>query len=279
MIQRLDPWIAVGVSIYILFALVAVLAPMIATHDPTEILFTADHKLAANLAAGDAHILGTTKSGRDIFSQLVFGARSALAVGVMAALAVLVVGTLVGVVAGYVGGVVDTLLMRLADIALGIPFVPFVLVLSSLLGPSTANVVFGIALLLWPTAARVIRSQVLSLRGRAYIEAAQLAGAGTARIMGVHILPTVLPIAFLYGSIAVGWAILTEAAVSFLGFGGANIVSWGAMLQDAYASQALSREAWNWFVPPGLCIILAVVAGFIIGRGSETLLFPNLPKH
>ncbi|MBM3571307.1 MAG: ABC transporter permease, partial [Alphaproteobacteria bacterium] len=205
MTARLDPWMAVGIAIYLLFGAVAALAPLIATHDPNEILFTAEYKLAANLAAGGQHFLGTTKSGRDIFSQLVFGARSALTVGLMAALAVLVVGTLIGVTAGYVGGWIDAALMRVADVALGIPFVPFVLVLSSLLGPSTGNVVLGIALLLWPTAARVIRSQVLGLRGRAYVEAAQLAGAGTTRIMAVHILPTVLPIAFLYGSIAVGW--------------------------------------------------------------------------
>jgi len=268
-----------GLAIYLLFIAVALLADVIAPYDPAEILFTATRRLAANLPPGTDHWLGTTRAGRDIFSQLVHGARSALFVGLTAALSVLVIGTVTGVAAGYRGGLLDALLMRVGDVALGIPFVPFVLLLSSLLGPSTGNVVLGIALLLWPTAARVIRSQVLVLRTRGYVEAAQLAGAGPARIMAVHILPSVLPIAILYGSVAVGWAILTEAAVSFLGFGGSGTVSWGAMLQDAYTSQALSRGAWNWFVPPGLCIVLAVVAGFIIGRGAETQLFPNLVRR
>jgi peptide/nickel transport system permease protein len=279
MTRRLDPWMQAGLAIYLLFAVVALLADVIAPHDPAEILFTAKRRLAANLPPGSEHWLGTTRAGRDIFSQLVHGARSALFVGATAALSVLLIGTVTGVVAGYRGGRLDSLLMRIGDVALGIPFVPFVLLLSSLLGPSTGNVVLGIALLLWPTAARVIRAQVMVLRTRGYVEAAQLAGAGPVRIMAVHILPSVLPIAVLYGSVAVGWAILTEAAVSFLGFGGSGTISWGAMLQDAYTSQALSRGAWNWFLPPGLCIVLAVVAGFIIGRGAETRLFPNLMRR
>jgi peptide/nickel transport system permease protein len=271
-----DPFALIGVTFYLLLILTALFADQLATHDPLEILFLESGKLARSLPPGADHFLGTTHLGRDIYSQLVLSTRGALIVGVTAAVAVVSVGTIVGLVAGYFGGWVDNLLMRLADIALGIPFLPFVIVLAAMMEPSMWNVVLGIALLLWPNTGRVIRSQVLSLRERAFVEAARVTGASTWRILFVHIAPNIMPMSLLYGSIAVGWAILTEAAINFLGFGASDTVSWGYMLQDAYASQALSRGQYYWFVPPGVCIILVVVAGFFISRGYEEILFPKL---
>jgi peptide/nickel transport system permease protein len=168
--------------------------------------------------------------------------------------------------------------MRLADIAFGIPFLPFVIVLAAFLEPSVWNVVLAMALVLWRDTARVIRSQVLTLRSRAFVEAARVTGSSHLRILFIHIAPNILPLSVLYGSIAVGWAILTEASVSFIGFGDPETTSWGFMLQDAYASQALSRGAFNWFLPPGIAIVLVVVAGFFIGRGYEDILFPKLKE-
>jgi peptide/nickel transport system permease protein len=271
-----DPFAAAGLTIYTVFVLVAIFADTIATHDPLEILFKDDGNLAANVPPGQEFVLGTTSLGRDIFSQLVIGTRAALLVGVTAAVIVAMIGTVIGLISGYFGGWRDAILMRLADVALGIPFLPFVILLAGFLGPKTSNIILGIALLLWPNTARVIRSQVLTVRERAFVEAARVTGASTWRILFVHVAPNILPLTFLYGSIAVGWAILTEAAISFLGFGPSDKVSWGYMLQDAYASQALSRGAYNWFVPPGICIVLVVVAGFFISRGYEEILFPKL---
>jgi peptide/nickel transport system permease protein len=122
----------------------------------------------------------------------------------------------------------------------------------------------------------VIRSQVLSLRERAYVEAARVTGASQGRILFVHIAPNILPLSFVYAAIAIGWAIITEASVNFLGFGDPTSVSWGMMLQDAFSSQALSRGQYAWFVPPGVCIILVVVAGFFISRGYEEVFMPRL---
>lgn len=271
-----DAFAAVGLIIYLVFALVAIFADQIATHDPLEILFRPNGDLARSLPPSGEFLLGTTNLGRDIFSQLVVGTRAALIVGLMAAAVVAIIGTIVGLVSGYFGGWVDSALMRLADVALGIPFLPFVILMAGFLGPKTSNVILGIALLLWPNTARVIRSQVLTVRERAFIEAARVTGASTSRILFVHVAPNILPLSFLYGSIAVGWAILTEASVAFLGFGPSDTVSWGTMLQDAYASQALSRGDYNWFVPPGICIVLVVVAGFFLSRGYEEILFPKL---
>jgi peptide/nickel transport system permease protein len=271
-----DPFAAVGALIYLVFLLTAVFADAIAPHDPLEILFTPDGNLARSEPVGLQHLLGTTNLGRDIFSQLVVGTRAALVVGLTAAVVVVLIGTVVGLVSGFFGGWMDAILMRAADIALGIPFLPFVILIAGLLGPRTSNVILGIAFLLWPNTARVIRSQVLTVRERAFVEAARVTGASNSRILFVHVAPNILPLSFLYGSIAVGWAILTEASVAFLGFGPSDRISWGYMLQDAYASQALSRGDYNWFVPPGLCIVLIVVAGFFISRGYEEILFPKL---
>ena len=257
---RGEPFAVAGVAIYAVIVAAAVLAERIAPHNPTEIM-RANRRIARYLPASGEFWLGTTSSGMDIASQLIHGARTALEVGLLA---------------GYLGGGVDKAITRLADVVLGLPFLPTMLVLASLTRPGTGTVIFTVTALLWPNTARVIRSQVLSLRERAWVEAARVTGCSNARIMFVHILPQVLPLAALYGSVAIGWAILAEAAASFLGFGDPASMSWGVMLQDAYANQALSRGAWNWFVPPGAAILAMVLAGFMISRGSEKLLFPKL---
>jgi len=274
-----DPFAVSGLLIYAIFLVTAVFADQIAPYDPTEILYTPEYDLAADLRPGEqGHLLGTTSLGRDVFSQIVHGTRSALLIGVTAAFMVALIGSIVGLVAGYFGGWVDAVLMRLADIAFGIPFLPFVIVLAAFLEPSIWNVVLAMALVLWRDTGRVIRSQVLTLRSRGYVDAARVSGSSDLKIILRHIAPNILPLSFLYGSIAIGWAILTEASISFLGFGDPQSISWGYMLQDAFASQALAKQAYYWFVPPGICIILVVSAGFFITRGYENLLFPKLGK-
>jgi peptide/nickel transport system permease protein len=272
---RSEPFAIAGAAIYALIAVVAVLADRLAPYDPRAILKVGT-RVARYLPVSEAHWLGTTASGRDVLSQVIFGTRSALQVGLTAALAVVAIGTVLGLLSGYLGGWVDRVVTLLADIVLGLPFLPFMLVLAALTRPGTGVVVFTVAALLWPNTSRVIRAQVLSLRERAWVEAARVTGCSTPRIMFVHVLPQVLPLAALYGSVAIGWAILAEASASFLGFGDPATVSWGVMLQDAYANQALSRGAWNWFAPPGAAIMAMVLAGFLISRGSEKLLFPKL---
>lgn len=274
--QVRDPYFIAGAAIYIVFLFVAIFADTLAPNAPKDILFLPNGRLAAALPPSLQYPLGTTTEGCNIFSQLVHGAQSALIVGSSAAIVVVALGTLIGLVAGFYGGVVDALLMRLADVALGLPLLPFVVVLTAFLGPSTGNIVLAMSLLLWPNSARIIRSQVLSLRERAYIEAARSTGSSHLSILFRHIAPSILPLALLFGSIAIGWAILTEASVSFLGFGDPNATTWGFMLQDAYVSQALSRGLYNWFLPPGVCIVLLVSAGFFMSRSYEQLLFPRL---
>lgn len=274
-----DKFAMTGLLIYLFFIVVALLAPVLAPYNPQAVLADAQGNWFANRPPSPGFILGTTNVGRDIFSQLIYGTRAALTVGFTAAFFVALLGTLVGLVSGYYGGRVDTLLMRLTDIAFGIPFEPFVIILVAFLKPNLWNIVAAMALLLWRDTARVIRSQVLTVRERSFVEAARVSGASNLRIMFMYIAPNILPLSFLYASLAVGWAILTEASISFLGFGDPNVISWGFMLQDAYISQAMSRGAYYWIIPPGICIMLAVMAGFFIGRGYEEILFPRLRER
>ena len=174
-------------------------------------------------------------------------------VGLTAAVFVAAIGTVVGLLSGYFGGCVDAA----ADAhrrhrARRSRSCPSSSCWRASCGASTWNIVLAVALLLWPNTARVIRSQVLTVRERAYVEAARVTGASDWRILFVHVAPNILPLTFLYGSIAIGWAILTEASVSFLGFGDPTRVSWGYMLQDAFASQALSRGSYALVRAAGL---------------------------
>jgi len=273
-LQR-DRFALVGVLIYGSFILLAIVTPFVAPYDPLQIVMHNGTYLPSSPPSAE-HWLGTTNLGRDIFSQFLFSIQPTLLIGFTAAFFVVLIGTIIGLLGGYYGGQVDMVLGRITDIAFGIPFVPFVIVLVAFLGGSIWNIVIAMALLLWRDTARVIRSQVLVIREKSFIEAARISGASDLRIIFIHIAPNVLPLAFLYGSLAVGWAVLTEASVSFLGFGDPNVVSWGFMIQDAYLSQALARGAWWWFVPPGIAIMLTVMAGFFIGRGYEELLYPRL---
>lgn len=277
-ILRRDRFAMAGVVIYIVFIFMAIFGPALAPNDP-QMVMENDGIWLTNQPPSAEFPLGTTNVGRDIFSQLIYGARPALLVGISAAFMVAVVGTIIGLIAGFFGGRTDAILMRLTDIAFGIPFLPFVIVLVAFLGPSIWNIVLAMALLLWCDTARIIRSQVLTVRERTFVQAAKVSGASPWRTIFLYIAPNILSLSFLYGTLAIGWAILTEASVSFLGFGDPSVVSWGFMLQDAYVSQALARGAYYWFVPPGICIMLAVMGGFFIGRGYEELLFPRLRER
>jgi len=199
-----------------------------------------------------------------------------LVVGLLGTLIAATVGVTVGLVAGYYGGKVDDALMRLVDFLYGMPLLPTVIVLVAVLGPNLWNIILALIVLQWRSTARVIRSQSLSLRERPFVKAAEVAGAGDWHIISRHLAPNVLPMTFLYGSFGIAWAILAEAGVSFIGLGDPNTVSWGTMLQASRAYSALSFGAWWWFVPPGICIGLLVISGFLIGRGYEEITNPKL---
>lgn len=266
-----------GLIILVSFILIALAAPYVAPYQPDERIYADDGGWKTLESPDSENVLGTTGNAHDVFSQLVMGSRIAMFVGILGAFMVTVIGTLVGLISGYYGGWVDEITMRVVDILYGLPFIPFVIVLVTILGPSVWNLLLGIALLYWLSTARVIRSEVLSVRERPYIEAAEAAGASDFRVMFVHILPNVIPLSALYGAIAVGYSITAQASIAFLGFGDPSVPSWGVMLQRAFASQAFG-EAWWWVLPPGISITAVVTAAYLVGRGYEEVVNPQLQE-
>lgn len=274
---RREPGCTFAATILLLFALLAIFPEVFAPYDPGAYHQTPDGQLVALSPPTRQHWLGTTNYGQDVLSQLIHGTRVPLIVGVCSAFFIVFIGTNVGLLAGYFGRRIDELLMRLTDVAFSLPFLPFAIVLAALFRPSLWNIVLAISIIQWRTCARVIRAQVLSLRERQFVLAVRAAGAGDFWILYRHILPNVLPLSLLYGALGIAWSVLAEAGLSFLGFGDPQLISWGQMIHFAFVTANI-RTAWWWVLPPGVCIMLLVLACFFIGRVFEELVFPRLQE-
>jgi peptide/nickel transport system permease protein len=270
-----DSYGRAGLCILGFYVVVAIVSPWVVPYDPWAHHLLPDGSLARLGRPSAAHWFGTTFYGHDVFTQTVLGTRLAFGVGLITAVMVGFVGTNVGLLAGYFGGRTDDALMRLTDFVYAIPFLPFTMLAVSLMGHRLDVIVGSMSVIFWRSAARVVRSQVLTLRARPYIVAARASGAGHLRIMYVHILPNVLPLGFLYVVFGVAWAVLTEASVAFIGLGDPNNVSWGHMLNKAFATGSI-RFAWWWVVPPGAALMLFLVACYFLGRAFEEHVNPRL---
>ena len=267
-----------GVILLLFFVFVGVFAESLAPHGPRDRHYDTEGTIRRLEQPSWQHPFGTTDVGRDIFSQVILGTRTALTVGFLAAVLVTLVGSVVGIIAGYFGGWIDTVLMRIVDFFYAIPFIPFVIVLSAILQPSMWNIILAVSLLSWRTVARIVRSQVLSIAQRPYIKAARVAGAGHLRIMARYILPNVIPLVLLEMAFMVNWAIMAEASVAFLGFGDPRVTSWGQILHINFVS-GYSRLAWWWTAPPGLAIVLLLLSIFFVARSLEAVVDPRLRKR
>ncbi|WP_096186262.1 ABC transporter permease [Evansella halocellulosilytica] len=263
----------IGVGILILFIIIAVAAPVLAPYDPGERVGQPFMKPSGQ------HLLGTNDVGQDIYSELVFGTRISLLIGVIAAFISIGVGCLVGIVAGYYGGKVDAFLMRLVDLVLVIPFLPLMILLAAFIGPSFWNIILVISILTWASPARVIRSQVLTIKTKGFVEAARSIGTNINTILFRHILPGVVPIALSQFVLAASHSILIEASLSFLGLGDPFSKSWGTVLYYAQARGAFLTDAWVWWIlPPGMLITTLVLGFAFTGYSLEEILNPRLKK-
>lgn len=222
---------------------------------------------------GQLHgLLGADHLGSDLWSQFVYGTRMSLVIGFVVALIAVVVGTLVGIVSGYTGRWVDETLMRIVDVLLAIPFLPVLIVFVAVMGKSLWNLILLIGLFSWMNVARLVRSQTLSLRERSFVEAARAAGASAGYIMRAHILPNVLGLVFASLVLQVPGAIVSEATLSFLGFGDPRVPTWGRMLQNARSFGAFGELAWWWILPPGLALTILAMAFVFIGNTLDDIL-------
>jgi peptide/nickel transport system permease protein len=272
-----NPLGRVGLILLAIFAIMAALSVAPPLIDPMYHPMTGvDPEVMHSSPPSWRHWLGTDFMGRDILSQLLAGTRVAFMVGVSAAFMSIVLGVSVGMVSGYLGGWTDIILMRLSEIIMVMPTLLVVLMLAALFGKlGIWTIVLMIAFFRWPGVARVIRAQTLSLKGRPFIDAARVAGASHARIVFRHIMPNVLPLAFLYMTFRVTAAIIIEAALAFLGFGDPGTVSWGMMLQWVWKTGHMFQAPW-WLLPPGLCISLLTLSFYMLGRAMDEVLDPRL---
>ena len=262
--------LAVGALVVLLVVIVlAVAAPLLAPNPSTVDLDSIKRAPSAQ------HWLGTDSAGRDVWSRVAYGGRVSMSVGVVAVAIATLIGTVFGLTSGYAGGIVDNLLMRFTELVQTFPLFFAVVILVALVGPNLFNVMAVIGFLSWPGLARLVRGQVLALRQQQYVEAARALGVGDVRLAARHILPGVLPYLAVYGTLALAQAILTEAALSFLGLGvQMPIPSWGGMMNSAQALTVLEDQPWLW-IPPGLAIATTVLCANFVGDGLRDAFDPR----
>ena len=261
-----------GTAVMAVFVVMAVFAPLVAPYDPL------DQNLPQKFAGPSlAHPFGQDELGRDILSRIIYGARISLTAGLAAVAIATAAGTLIGLVAGFLGRWPDSLLMRLMDVILAFPSILLAIVVVSVLGPSLPNAMLAIGIVFVPQIARVVRSAVISVRERDYIEAERALGASNAQIVVSGVLPNSMAPLIVQSTLTLATAILDVAALSFLGLGArAPTPEWGAMLTDAFRSGfGVFLQGQHAIIFPGIAIALAVLAVNFIGDGLRDALDPR----
>jgi peptide/nickel transport system permease protein len=259
-----------GVAIFVILGIVVIFGPYMRTVDPmrTGVLQNILQPPSSQFW------FGTDYLARDVWSQTIYGARIALLVGFTAAAVTTAFGTLAGLVSGYFGGKIDEVLMRIVDFFMMLPYLPLMIVFAAVLGPSIWNIILVISITYWPFTARVIRSQVLSLKERAFVEASRSVGASDRLLIFSEIMPNVVPLMFAEAVLMVTWAIYAEAVLSFLGLGDPTTVSWGWIVNRAFNSGVIRDYLW-WVIPPITCIAATILAFTFLGTAVSDIMKPG----
>jgi peptide/nickel transport system permease protein len=268
---RANKLAGLGLALALAFVLVALLAPLIAPF-PAD-AGSATHPTQALLAPGGEHLFGTDQVGRDLFTRVLYGARTSLRIVAVVLVLSALVGVPLGIVAGYFGGWIDDVIMRVTDVFLAFPALLLSLALAAVLTPSVGNATIAIAATWWPWYARLARGAATQVAGRGYIESARALGVSPQRILARHVLPNATTPVLVQMSLDVGGIILTAAALSFLGLGAQDPTSeWGLMVSQG---QGYLNTEWWFPVFPGAAILLAAVAFNLLGDGLRQVLDPR----
>lgn len=263
----------VGLCVLAAIVVLAVLAPLITDESGLDVISATGTPLQP--PSGE-YWLGTDVDGRSVLLLTFWGARVSLLVGFAATVLSVFIGTLVGIVAGHFQGWPSAVLLRVTDFFLVLPSLVLAIALSSVLTKGVWTIVLAIGVTSWPSTARLVRAQTLTIESRPYIERAKALGGGHAHLIGKHVLPAVLPLVLANTTLVVGSSIIAESTLSFLGLGDPTSVSWGSMLKTALSSGAVTAGAWWYLLPPGLAIVVIVLSFTLVGRALETVLNPRL---
>lgn len=258
----------IGGFITLFFVVVAIFAPFIAPHEPSEFFFVEGQNVYNKYASPSAeHILGTDSLGRDVFSRLVYGARVTMMVALLAVSISTLIGTFVGLITGYFGKIIDAVFMRIVDIVISFPVLFLLISISTIMDPSIWIVILAIGFVSWTSTARLVRAEVLRVKELDYVLASHAVGSKNMKIILKHILPNILAPIMVQVTIGTAQAILMEASLSFLGVGVQQPTpSWGNMLMDAQKLLVLRDMPWIW-IPPGIVNLLLVLAIYFVGDG------------
>ncbi|UCE11833.1 MAG: ABC transporter permease subunit [Candidatus Thorarchaeota archaeon] len=225
------------------------------------------------------HILGTDQLGRDVFSQMVIGVRITLIIGLVATVITMTIGTMIGLIAGYYGGLSDSFLMRFTDVFFVIPTLVIMIILAAILPPSIYTLIFVIGIFSWPSTARIVRGQVLTIKERTYIERVRSVGGSDVYIMARHVLPAVAPLIVANTVLVTAYAILSEVVLDFFGLGDPNMISWGTMLYQAFGGGAMSSNLWWLVFPPGIAVIVLLMGVSMMGYAMDEIANPRLRRR
>jgi peptide/nickel transport system permease protein len=270
------PMGVIGAAMLLVVVLIALFAPWLAPYDPQERVDVGPEDILA--PPDDQYLLGRDDAGKDVLSQLIYGARVSLIVGFAASFMSMFIGTTVGLISGYYGGRIGNVLMRFVDFLMVIPDLPLMLVIIAVMGRGLLNIILVIGLLGWTYSARLVRSQVLSVKERQFVLRARSLGASGPRIILRHIFPQVLPLVIAQAVLDISVAILAESSLAFLGLGDPTLISWGMMLNFAF-ERAISRQAWWFILPPGFAIVWVSLALILIGNTLDEIVNPRLRTH
>ncbi len=259
--MRISSRAGIGAILVLIACAVAILAPLLAPHDPTK------SSVFFLQGPSRAHLFGTDELGRDILSRVIYGTRTSLVIGAGAAFLAAIIGAPIGLVAGYHGGKIDILVVQVIDLFIALPGLVLALIITVMVGPSLQNLVLVLGFVIWPIVARLVRGQTLAVREHAYIEAAVAAGGSAPWIIWHHVWPNIFRVVAAQFAIAVSFAIITSASLSFLGLGiPPPTPDWGSMVRSGFDVLAINPAL---SLAPGVAIAILVLGFYLLGNSGE----------